>query len=129
MSRSLLLIGLVLLLAWPVDQVLAIEVVDAVITTAIIDRQPVDKVEAFPIRNGKLYCFTRITGVDEPTVVYHVWFLDKQLMSRVELPVNSSDWRTWSAKTFLAEWPGEWRVEIQDIDGNLLKEVNFQLRG
>ena len=128
MPRCLLLIGLALVMAFPVSQVCAIEVVDAVITTAIVDREPVDKVEAFPIKNGKLYCFTRITGADESTVVYHVWFLGKQLMSRVELPVNSPDWRTWSAKTFLADESGEWRVEIQDVDGNLLKEGVFQLR-
>jgi len=61
-------------------------------------------------------------------VVYHVWYRDEQLMSRVELPVNSPDWRTWSAKRFLEEWPGQWHVEIQDADGNRLRKVDFQLR-
>ena len=106
----------------------AIEVADAVITTAIIDREPVDRVEAFPIQNGMLYCFSRIVGAEDPTTIFHVWFRDTQLMSRVALPVNSPDWRTWSAKRFLEDWPGEWHVEIQDVDGNVLETVSFLLR-
>ena len=108
--------------------VLAVEVVDAVITTAIVNREPVDSVEVFPIQNGKLYCFTRIIGAEDSTVVYHVWYRDEQLMSRVELPVNSPDWRTWSAKRFLEDWAGKWHVEIQDANGNRLRKVDFQLR-
>jgi hypothetical protein len=47
-------------------------------------------------QNGKLYGFTRITGAAEATFVYHLWFRGGQLTSRVELPVNPPDWRTWS---------------------------------
>ena len=97
-------------------------------TTAVIDREPVDQVEAFPRQIGKLYCFSRIIGANESTVVYHVWYRGNQLMSRVELPVNSPDWRTWSAKRFLEDWQGEWRVEVQNADGDILREVKFQLR-
>jgi len=106
----------------------AIEVADAVITTAVIDREPVDEVGAFPIQNGKLFCFSRITGAAEPTFVYHLWYHGETLMSRVELPVNSPDWRTWSAKKFLEDQPGEWHVDILDVSGNLMRQVNFQLR-
>ncbi len=129
MSRYLLLLSLFCVMASQVGHAFAIEVADAVITTAVVDREPVDSVDVFfPVKNGKLYCFTRITGADEPTSVYHVWFLDRKLMSRVELPVNSPDWRTWSVNTFMSDWSGEWRVEIQDVDGNMLHKVGFQLR-
>lgn len=128
MLRYLVVLGVFLGMILSTAPVLAIEVVDAVITTAIIDREPVDSVEAFPRQNGKLYCFTRIIGAEDSTMVYHVWYRGKQLMSRVELPVRSADWRTWSAKRFLEDWAGEWRVEIQDVDGNVLRVVGFQLR-
>ena len=128
MLRYLAVLGGLLVMVLSTAPVLAVEVVDAVITTAIEDREPVDSVEVFPIQNGKLYCFSRIIGAEDSTVVYHVWYRDEQLMSRVELPVNSPDWRTWSAKRFLAEWPGQWHVEIQDADGNRLRKVDFQLR-
>lgn len=128
MLRFLIVLGGLLAMVFSTAPVLAVEVVDAVITTAIVDREPVDSVEAFPIQNGKLYCFTRIIGAEDSTVVYHVWYRDDQLMSRVELPVNSSDWRTWSAKRFLEDWSGKWHVEIQDADGKRLRQVDFQLR-
>jgi hypothetical protein len=82
----------------------------------------------FPREDGKLYCFTRITGADEPTTVYHLWYYGEQVMSRVELPVNSPDWRTWSAMAFPGDWPGKWRVEIQDAAGKVMRQVSFQLR-
>jgi hypothetical protein len=128
MLRYLVVTGVILWMAVSATNVWSIEVVDAVITTAVIDRRPVDQVKAFPIRNGKLYCFTRIIGAEDPTEVYHVWYRGEQLISRIKLPVNSPDWRTWSAKRFLEDWSGEWRVEIQDVDGNLLQKINFQLR-
>lgn len=128
MPRYLLMLSIVLAMILSAGNVSAIEVADAVITTAVVDREPVDNVEVFPRQNEKVYCFTRITGADEPTMVHHVWYRGEQLMSRVELPVNSSDWRTWSVKQLREDRPGEWRVEIQDADGNVLQEVNFQLR-
>lgn len=117
----------IILMSFALRPSLAIDAVDAVITTAVFDREPVDMVEVFPRQNGKLYCFTRITGAEEPVKVYHVWYRGEQLMSRVELPVNSSSWRTWSAKQLLEDWPGEWHVEVQDESGNVLKRVDFQL--
>lgn len=108
--------------------VFAMEVEDVVITTAVVEREPVDQVEVFPRQNGTLYCFTRVVGSESPTFVYHLWYRGDELMSRVQLPVNSSNWRTWSAKQLLEDWPGQWRVEIQDDQGNNLGQVRFELR-
>ena len=105
----------------------ALDVVDSTMTTAVEDRTPVDHVEVFPAVDGRLYCFTRLAGAEEPTEIAHLWYRDDQLMSRIILPVRSSDWRTWSAKKFLPEWTGEWRVEIRDASGSLLETLEFTL--
>lgn len=126
--RYLLLIVVVLGMLCSAGTVCAVEVAEGTITTAIVEREPVDSVEVFPVQNGKLYCFTKVVGAEEPTVVYHLWYRENQLMSRVELPVKSSSWRTWSAKNLLEEWPGDWRVEVQDASGLLLQTFSFQLR-
>lgn len=128
MSRYLLVTCFAVLLVLSAGRVLALEVVEVILTTAIVDREPVDRVEVFPSQGGQLYCFTRITGADEPTVVYHLWYYGEQLMYSIALPVNSSDWRTWSAKSLQEDKPGEWRVVIQDEDGNLLQQIIFELR-
>lgn len=87
-------------------QRLALEVEDAVLTAAAVDRQPIDRVEMFPRQKGTLYCFNRIVGAEGETTVYHLWSYGEKLMSRVELQVKSSNRRTWSAKKLLENWPG-----------------------
>lgn len=127
MLRKLVLVGLASVV-FATTGFCAVEVGELVITTAVVDREPVDSVEVFPRQNGKLYCFSRLLGATGETVIYHLWYRDEQLMSRVALPVNSPNWRTWSAKQLLEDWPGNWRVEVEDSEGNLLSEVKFELR-
>jgi len=44
------------------------------------------------------------------------------------LSVKSPNWRTQSVKELIEASPGAWRVEIQDADGNPLRELSFDLR-
>ncbi len=105
----------------------ALEVTEGVITTQVANRAPVDSVENYPASAGRLYCFTRIVGAAENTTVTHVWYRGDQEMARIELSVRSGDWRTWSSKTILPEWTGEWRVEVVDSQGQVLKTIPFSL--
>ena len=127
MLRPMLVFAVALVTVLFAGQVAAVEVADAVITTAVVDREHVDEVEAFPVQGGKLFCFCRTTGASHPTTVVHLWYYNDEQVSRVELPVNSPDWRTWSAKEFLPAWRGQWRVVIQDAFGRVLQEMHFQL--
>jgi hypothetical protein len=104
-----------------------LEVIDAAITTAIENRMPVDSVDVYPADFGKLYYFTRIVGATQETQVTHVWFYEDQEMARIVLPVQSSDWRTYSSKRFLPQWNGQWSVVIQDELGAVLAEATFRL--
>jgi len=113
-----------LLLALPV---MALDVKEAVITTDISERQPVDEVQNYPAASGKLYCFSLLEGAVEDTVISHVWYYEETEMARVILPVRSDIWRTWSSKSFQAEWSGNWRVDVLDVDGRLLTSVGFTL--
>jgi len=104
-----------------------IRVADAVITTGIEKQMPVDRVEVFPADYGKLFCFTRIVGAEKETSVTHVWYYRDDELARVELPIGSADWRTYSSKRFLPQWSGPWRVVILAEDGSELKTVPFVL--
>lgn len=127
MLRFLAVIVTTQMLIFSASLARALEVPDVAITTAIIDREPVDRVKVLPIESGELYCFTRIIGADAPTVVYHLWYRGEQLMSRVELSVNSPDWRTWSVKRFPGELPERWHVDVLNEEGKLLQKIDFQL--
>jgi hypothetical protein len=121
--------GFLLLLAalWFLPGIcMAAEVTEAVITTGISERRPVDAGETFPASVGRLYCFTELTGAADGKIT-HVWYREGQEMARIELPVSSSHWRTWSSKTLLPEWTGKWEVQILDGSGNLLKIIPFTL--
>ncbi len=127
MKRIFPRLALVLVLLSVPSLAAALEVEEGVITTQVSDRAPVDAVESYSATVEKLYCFTRITGAEEDTAIYHVWKRNGEEMARVELGVRSSDWRTWSSKNLLPEWTGEWTVEVLDTQGNLLATIPFSL--
>ena len=105
----------------------AYEVVEGVVTTQVEEHRPVDRVQRLSAASGPLYCFTRIVGVEEPTPIFHVWYRGNQEMARVELRVRNSPWNTWSVKTLEAGWTGDWRVEVVDGTGRLLRTIPFVL--
>lgn len=105
----------------------ALEVEDATITTQIVKRSPIDSLNTVPADVDKLYCFTRITGATQDTWVTHVWYCEDKELTRVRLPVNSLNWRTWSSKRVMPQWKGAWRVEVLDNEGHVLLIVPFSI--
>lgn len=105
----------------------SLQVAEMAVTTNVVDRNPVDRIESYSATVGKLYCFTRLVGAEEDTHITHVWYRDGQEMARIDLPVRSSNWRTWSSKTILPEWTGDWRIDVLDAEGSLLTSLTFTL--
>lgn len=128
MKRIVLLVAVSVVTLWgTVALGSGLKVEEAVITTRVVERAPVDQVQTYPSTVGQLYCFTHLTGAEGETSITHVWFFGDQEVSRVTLPVRSANWRTWSGKTILPQWTGEWRVEILDASGEVLMKVPFTL--
>jgi hypothetical protein len=121
------LIMFLLLLCYLPMTVLAMEVSEAVITTQVIDRVPVDAIQTYPASVERLFCFTRVTGAAEDTSITHVWYLRGVEMSRAELPVRSGYWRTWSQITIFPGSAGDWKVDVLGPEGKLLKSLAFTL--
>jgi hypothetical protein len=126
MARQMLNVFLFLLLIVPTSD--ALEIPEAVVTTAVVQRAPVDVVDVLNAADISLFCFTRVAGAEPPTRIEHVWFRGEQQMARVTLPVNAPEWRTWSSKRVLPDWQGAWRVEVLDAEGTLLQTVEFELQ-
>jgi len=127
MKRFSLLLSLILLLTVP-ELLWALEVSEASLTTGIQERMPVDQVEVLPAGVTTLYCFSRIVGAAEETMIQHVWFRGDTELARVELPVRSINWRTWSSKRIPADWTGNWRGGIQDQFGEGLTTLPFTVQ-
>ncbi len=105
-----------------------ISVEEAVIATGIENLTPVAPGVSFDANIGRLYCFTRIKSNLQPVVIKHLWFHGDKIVMEVTLPVQSSNWRTYSMKTLLPSAGGDWRVDVTSEDGTLLKTLNFTIR-
>jgi DUF2914 family protein len=105
----------------------AVPTVDATFGTDLdrAAREVIGSAEVFAGDVGKIYCLTRVQGLEYPTTVTHAWYHDGQPKARVELRIGSSDWRTWSSKTILPAWTGNWEVKVLDDSGKVLATSGF----
>ncbi len=92
------------------------------------DRAPIGVADTLPADISRVFCFTRIVGAEDTTSVTHVWYYGDRKMAEVELPVRSSNWRTWSSKRVLPSWKGEWRVEVIAADSTVIHKKSFFLK-
>lgn len=134
MKHLLVLVSaLFMLLAQMSHPVLAAEsglkITELAVTTKIVRNKPIDSVHRISSASVKaLYCFTRIAApADTDTTIKHVWYRGDEKAGEYELPVKGERWRTYSKKEIQRGWAGDWRVEILDSDGNLLKTVKFRM--
>lgn len=119
------------LLAWAGERPQADEdsmwVVRDIVTTEILDREPVNDGAAFSPSMGSVYYFTEVKGAHAPTQITHIWYYEGEQMAQVPLSVDGPRWRTWSSKQILQDWTGSWRVEAVDADGNVLSSQTFEV--
>ncbi len=105
-----------------------ISVAYAVICQGVVDREPVGAGDVIPAGTARAFCYTRIEGAREETEITHNWYYQGSLKASVVLPVRNADWRTWSSKTLLPAWTGEWMVEVLAKDGTPLENLVFYVR-
>lgn len=97
------------------------------ICEAVENKEPVGTGTVFSDDLDKIYCFTKIAGAEDTTYVNHIWYFGDEEIVRVNLPVKSSSWRTWSSKT-LNMGSGKGHVEIVSEGGDVLGKVNFVIK-
>jgi len=102
--------------------------ITASICKEVEEREPVGKGESFPPDVGKLYCHNLVEGAEDSTTVTHIWYYGEEEMAKVDLPVRSSHWRTWSSKVILPQWKGWWRVDILSVQGDTLTSLYFVIK-
>jgi Protein of unknown function (DUF2914) len=106
-----------------------IKITEMAVTTKIVKGNPIDSVHRISSSSVKaLYCFTRLqSDAAGETAIRHVWYRDNVKVGEYELPVKGKNWRTFSKKTIEKGWAGDWRVEVFDDEGHLLKTVTFRM--
>ena len=98
-----------------------------VVGTGVENREPVGMAETFPASTEKVYCFLEATNITQDTEVSFVWFHGEKEIWKLSLPLKMGPkWRTNASKT-VSGLPGDWKVEIKDVDGNLVQDVKFKV--
>lgn len=104
-----------------------LRVVRDVVTTGVVNREPIDGANVFPPSVGSLYYFTEIETETTPTQITHIWYFQDQKMAEVPLSIEAAHWRTWSQKRMLEAWTGPWKVEAVDATGKVLSSQTFDV--
>ncbi|MEZ5357522.1 MAG: DUF2914 domain-containing protein [Candidatus Zixiibacteriota bacterium] len=101
--------------------------IEAVVCSGIEERMPVGEGDQFRADVERVYFWTRVTGAEGETFIRHVWLHEGQEIADVQLPVKGSPWRTYSYKTMIPEWTGNWEVKVVGDDGNVLLTKTFTI--
>lgn len=99
--------------------------VEAKLCTSVVDRVAQGEASKFSADVGQVYLWCRVIGATDTTYVDHVWSYKGEEKASIKLPVKGASWRTWSKKTIMPHWTGQWEVKIVDADWHVLKTIAF----
>jgi len=91
------------------------------------DKTPINQAIVFPIKIGKVSCFSMFDPVPEKTFIYHKWFHKDTPSTNKRLTLQPPRWATYSSIQLRETDKGPWRVEISDRKGNLLYILRFSI--
>ena len=94
---------------------------------SVEERELLGESTTFASDAERIYCWCLITGCEEPTIVEHVWYYGGVEKARVALDIKYPRVRTWSYKTMLPEWTGDWSVELVNVKGDVLAKTEFRV--
>ena len=99
----------------------------AVVGTGVENKEPVGAADTFPASTEKVSCFIEATNVPKDMELTTVWSMGDKEMRKINATVKAGPrWRAWVDKK-VGGIKGDWRVEIKDADGKVLKDVKFKV--
>ena len=106
---------------------MGITVARLVVGTGVENKEPVGVGDTFPASTEKVYCFLEAANIPEDMEVTFIWSHGEKEMLKTPLPLKMGPrWRTYADKN-LYGLKGDWKVEIKDAKGNLIKDVKFKV--
>ena len=99
----------------------------AVVGTGVENLEPVGTAELFSASTEKVYCFIEATNISKDTEITFVWYHgDKEMLKFNAALKAGPKWRTYAHKNLYGQ-KGNWKVEIKDAAGKVIKEVTFKV--
>lgn len=98
-----------------------------VVAEDVVANEPEGATDTFPATADKAYGFLEATDITEDTEAVIVWHREGHEVARVSLKLRQGQrWRTYSSKN-ISGLPGEWKVVVEDSNGNVLKTAEFSV--
>jgi P pilus assembly chaperone PapD len=95
------------------------------ISAGVMHQTPLDIGTTYTASQEKVYCYLEFKDVKTETTIYVVWMLGQKEMDKIPLVIKPySKFRTWASKK-INGMKGEWKVNIFDDNGNLMKSASF----
>jgi len=88
---------------------------------------PWNAASVFSISTQKVICYSAFDPVPEKTFIYHSWYRQDRLTTRIKLHLKTPRWATFSRIQLRKADKGPWRVEISDKEGNLIDVLRFSI--
>jgi len=101
------------------------KVARAIVTTAIENREPIDRVLILENNSPKIFFFSDLRHMQGETIT-HRWEYEGKVVMRKTFEVKGPRWRVFSLKEMEPEMLGHWTVVITDKDDCPIKAVIFQ---
>lgn len=93
-------------------------------TSAVQDREPVDKVTTLLNDKNRIYFFSEIKDAPNQKIT-HRWEHNGKIVSETSFDVGGNRWRVFSNKTLDPSQTGEWKVSVVDEAGSTLGASTF----
>lgn len=108
----------------------SLSITELAVTTKVSKGKPIDAVHRISHRTVRaLYCFSRTQTDDAAeTMITHVWSRGGQVMKETDLVVKGKRWRAYSTLPIDASSVGNWRVDVKDGAGTVIKSVEFRIQ-
>jgi len=93
-------------------------------TSAVQDREPVDKLSNLPNDQNRVYFFSEIKDAANQKIT-HRWEHNGKVVSEIGFDIGGDRWRVFSNKTLDPSQTGEWKVSVVDEAGGTLGASTF----
>jgi hypothetical protein len=105
-----------------------ISVLSMTVGTGIINRRIENPDSLFSVDTKRIYCLTGIHNQNDSKVIYHKWYQEGRLRSKVKLALERSNlWRTWSYITIKGQKTGNWQIVVEDTSGIRYDSLSFKI--
>ena len=118
-----LLLGAHGLFAQDMDGPDTLYIKNMIFTTDVVDREPVDSVGTFTTANEQAFCHIRVVNNGKPKQVTFRWLYNGKEYFKFAANIGTSpSWRTY---TSVIPKVGDWKVQIVNNKGEVLREREF----